>query len=334
MPLKLVRRPKSPYWYIRGTVRGRAVAESTGTDKREIAETMRSKREWELEQEAVYGKRATSTFLEAAVSYMEGGETRFVERLLAYFGPRPLSSINQTAMDRAAKAMFPNGTPATVNRQLFTPVSAILNHAARRGLCDAPRFQRPKQPKGRIRWLTEDDAERLIDAASPQLRPLIIFLLMTGARLGEALGLDWRDVDLSRAHVSFLDTKNGESRGVPLHDRVIDALTALPHRSGHVFRKPDGKPYPSTATKGGGGQIKTAFAGACKRAGISDLSPHDLRHTWATWHYALNRDMGALMKLGGWKSERMVLRYAHVNTENLKSTIDRMPWRKSGNKVS
>jgi integrase len=62
-----------------------------------------------------------------------------------------------------------------------------------------------------------------------------------------------------------------------------------------------------------GGQIKTAFRGACRRAGIEDFSPHDCRHTWATWHYAANRDLVALMKLGGWKSERMALRYAHMN---------------------
>ena len=121
----------------------------------------------------------------------------------------------------------------------------------------------------------------------------------------------------------FLDTKNGEDRGVPLHPSAARELMALKWRQGTVFRRPDGQPY--AEKESGGGQIKTAFRGACKRAGIEDFSPHDCRHTWATWHYAANRDLIALMKLGGWKSERMVLRYAHINTEQLAPSINAMP---------
>jgi len=66
------------------------------------------------------------------------------------------------------------------------------------------------------------------------------FSALTGARAGEALWLDWRDVDLERAHVSFPRTKNGEGRGVPLHPRVVATLKVLPHRQGEVFRRPDG----------------------------------------------------------------------------------------------
>ena len=124
------------------------------------------------------------------------------------------------------------------------------------------------------------------------------------------------------------ETKNGGARGVPLHPRVIAALANLPHRDREVFRRPDGLPF--ERPRGGedhsaGTRAKTAFRAACQRAGIDNLHPHDCRHTWATWHYAANRDLGALMKLGGWKSERMVMRYAHVNVAELAPSIDRLP---------
>jgi integrase len=61
-----------------------------------------------------------------------------------------------------------------------------------------------------------------------------------------------------------------------------------------------------------------------KRAGISDFSPHDCRHTWATWHYAANHDFGQLAELGGWKSAQMVMRYAHINTAHLADSIGRI----------
>jgi integrase len=162
------------------------------------------------------------------------------------------------------------------------------------------------------------------------MRPLVTFLLYTGARAGEALWLDWRDVDLTRAHVSFIKTKNREARGVPLAARVIAALANLPHRDGEVFRTDEGEPYArpkpgDDRDTSAGSRISTGFSGAVRRAGLTDFHPHDCRHTWATWHYAANRDLGALMRLGGWKSERMVLRYAHVNVGELADTIDRLP---------
>ena len=104
-----------------------------------------------------------------------------------------------------------------------------------------------------------------------------------------------------------------------------------------VFRGPDGLPY--VRSKGiddtsAGTRIKTAFGRAVARAGLEDFHPHDCRHTWATWHYAANRDLGALMRLGGWKSTAMVMRYAHANVAELGHTIDKLPGEKPGTPTS
>ena len=73
-----------------------------------------------------------------------------------------------------------------------------------------------------------------------------------------------------------------------------------------------------------GGQIKTGWAGAIKRAGLDpDPTPHDLRHTWASWHYALNRDLLALKIEGGWSSVVLVERYAHLLPAGQKVAINR-----------
>lgn len=329
MPLKLVKRHGGVNWYIRGTIRGVSVDETTGTDDRKRAEEIRIRRESEILDRRIHGVRKTATFLEASVMYLEnGGSSRFVDRVARYFGTTPLSAIDQDAIDKAARKLYPEGSPATRNRQVYTPVSAVLTYAASKKLCDRPVIGRPKQPKGRVRWITSEEADALIDECAPHLKPLVTFLFYTGARLSEALYLDWINVELARAHVSFLDTKTGDDRGVPLHPRVVAALANLKHRKGNVFRRPDGAPY--EVKDDGGGQIKTGFKGACRRAGITNFTPHDCRHTWATWHYSANRDLIALMRLGGWKSERMVLRYAHVNVDNLHASIMSLPWGKSG----
>jgi integrase len=306
---------------MHGTVRGITVCESTGVADRKAAESIRARREWEIIQRSVFGAEATATFVAAAVSYLEaGGERTYLKPIIARIGSVPLAKVDQALIEKTARALYPAASPAMLNRQAFTPIAAVLNHAAKRGLCARKTIERPSQPKGRVRWITFEEAERLLDACSAHLRPLVMFLLGTGARMSEALYLDWREIDLANAHVTFLDTKNGEHRGVPLHPRLVGALRVLRHKQGRVFRTTSGLAY--AEKESGGGQIKTAFRGACRRAGIADFTPHDCRHTWATWHYAANRDLIAPMRLGGWKSERMVLRYAHVNVSQLAPSIE------------
>ena len=272
MPLKLVPRPKSPYWYIRGSIAGRRIEESAETAT-ERSRKARAKREAELYREAVYGRRATATFSQAALSYLEaGGKKRFLAPIIKHFTTTPIAKIDQDVIERCAQKLYPNGSAATRNRQVFTPISAVLKHAG------APIIlKRPRQPRGRDQWLTVEEAERLIVASCPHLRPLVEFLLLTGARAGEALWLDWRDVDLARRHVTFRDTKNGDDRGVPLHPRLVATLANLPHRDGYVFRRPDGLPYAEQRNiddTSAGSRIKKAFAGACRRARLSGVSPH------------------------------------------------------------
>jgi integrase len=321
MPLKLVRRHGSDNWYMRGAVRGVTVDESTGVPDKALAQRVLEARETEIILATLPGRRASAPFLAVAVSYMEnGGEPRFVHALVDYFGTRPVSEIGQADLELAAKAIYPGCARSTINRQVFTPFSAIMRHGAVRGMCENKELERPPQPKGRVRWLTLEEADRLIASCSTTLQPVVVFLLYTGARLSEALMLDWRQVDLKRAHVAFLDTKNGTDRGMPLHPRVVAALANLSHRDGRVFLTSDGKAY-GEGSVDGRGYIGSPFRAACKRAGITDFHPHDCRHTWATWHYAANRDLLKLMTLGGWKTISMVQRYAHVNTEHLADSI-------------
>src|SRR6185436_15929690 len=237
MPLRLKRRPRSPHWIMRGTVRGIRVEESTFVASRTAAEEIRAKREAEIITQSVHGRSATASFAEAFNGYLEtggrrgtDGSRRFMAPILEYFQTTPLAAIDLAAIERVAKKLYPNASPQTRNRQVFSPVVAVLRHAAARRLCAMPIIARPQQPEGRIKWLKPNEAESLIAGASETLRVMVIFLLYTGARVGEALWLDWREVDLTRAHVTFPKTKNGEARGVPLHPRVIAALANLKHR--------------------------------------------------------------------------------------------------------
>lgn len=340
MPLKVVRARKDPdgCWYVRGTVRGRRIEESTGTRERKRAEEFRARREAELLDEAIHGRAAVATFAHAAAAYLEfGGEGRFLTPILGHFRTMSLAKIDQSAVEACAKALYPGAKPSTIARQVYTPISAVLQYGASRGMCEAKTLKRPRQPAGKTRWMTVDEAGRLVGACSDHLRPVVLMMLYTGARLSEALYLDWRQVNLAAGMVVYLDTKNGESRGVPLHPAIVNILSPINDRTGAVFRRPDGKPYEGQDSQGG--QVKTAFRGATRRAGLgqivigddgkerweTDITPHTCRHTWATWHYMAHRDLRLLMELGGWKQISMVQRYTHVNMTHHAPSIAALP---------
>lgn len=355
MSLKLVKRPKTPNWIMRGSVRGKSIEETTGTADKKIAEAIRINREKELLEESVWGKQINVNFAEAALDYLEhgGGEQRFIKPLHDHFGTQLLRNIGQHAIDLAAKKILPSAAPATLNRQIYTPMSAILRHASKKGWCPVPNLERPKQPKGKIVWLKVEEAERLIDACADHIRPLVIFMLYTGGRAGEVVWLDWSNVNLDMKQVTFPKTKNGEARSVPLHQRVIEQLLLMSRREGPVFVTHRGLPYMrpdpvQDADTSAGTRISSAFRSACKRAGLGRISPgktlrktefktsvtpHVCRHTWATWHYQTNRDLTTLQQLGGWKSVNMVMRYAHTNVELHSESIEALPWGNSGERI-
>ena len=151
MSLKLVKRHGQRNWYIRGSVRGIAVDKSTLTDNEATADAIRIKEENRLLNRSVFGEKASVSFVEAAVQYMEqGGETRFLQPIIDYFKGRKLADIGQVDIDAAARAIYPSAAPATINRQIHTPISAILKLGAKRKWCDSVTMSGQPSPRGEL----------------------------------------------------------------------------------------------------------------------------------------------------------------------------------------
>ena len=286
-------------------------------------------------REAWHGPREAQghTFAGAVISYIKAapratGDLRRLDRILWALGDDiPLAKVNQEMIDLLReRVLAPGAAPATIRRGIIVPVRAVMTHAARRGWCQVPIFESVREGPGRTRFFLPAEAERLLEAAAPHLRPLLLFLLGTGARLSEALELQWRDVDLADGDGSgraiLWRTKGGRRRDVELPPRAVAALAALPEREGPVFRY-RGQGY-ADRERLGGGQIKKAWRGAITRAGLDTAySPHDLRHTWASWHYGLHKDLLRLKNEGGWSDLALVERYAHLLPSGAAAAIDR-----------
>jgi integrase len=132
--------------------------------------------------------------------------------------------------------------PATTNRYLGA-LSHAMGVAAREWMwLDAsplPRVSRPRELRGRVRFLSESERSALLDACArsrdSRLLPLAVLALSTGARLSELTGLRWADVDLDRRMAILQETKNGDRRSLALAGRALELLTAM-----HAARVPDG----------------------------------------------------------------------------------------------
>jgi len=145
LPLKLCppRAGKSPNWTIRGSYLGIRVDQTTGTADGKLARKVLAKVKGDIERGA-FSRPGAPTFAAAALRYVESGaDERFILKLADHFGEMPLARIDQAAIDAAAIALYPRATPATRNRQVYSPMSAILKAA---GVAD--RLKRPKGGRG------------------------------------------------------------------------------------------------------------------------------------------------------------------------------------------
>ncbi|MEO7158675.1 MAG: site-specific integrase [Vicinamibacterales bacterium] len=319
MPLRLVdpRPGKSPNFTIRGTYLGVSVDRTAGTPDRATARKALARIKDEIERGA-FAKPGALTFARAALSYVRaGGEAKFLWPLNDYFGDTPVPDLTQAGIDEAAHLLYPDASPATRNRQVYTPISAVLKHAG----VDF-KLKRPKGAQGEVRvdWLWPEQASKLFDAAGAidrEFRAFLILLTYCGPRLSEALDLTTDDVRLTEAFAFIGKTKNGDPRPVHLPPVVVAELANHPRgldRPGERlfrFRK--------------NGALYLMMDAARARASLPvHATFHTLRHTWATWmrRYA-GLDLKGLMDTGAWRDPKSASRYAHavISEEALRSDL-------------
>jgi integrase len=272
-------------------------------------------------------KAAGITFAQAVERYLMAKvrkrtlteDERILGHLKEHFGKdTALAEITASRISEYKGHRLTAVTGATVNRAL-----ALLRHLLRLAheeweVLDAlPRIRLEKESEGRLRWLTPEDATRLLDVCrdsrNSDLLDLVEFALFTGMRRGEVLGLTWERVDRARGVVLLDITKNSRRREVPLNSRADAVLARRGSKSnGSVFgfRRWD--------------HYRTAWDLAVERARLVDFRFHDLRHTFASWAVQRGATLQEVKDLLGHSSLAMVMRYAHLSPEHLRTAVARL----------
>lgn len=250
-------------------------------------------------------------------------------------GDRPLSDVTPALVaeyrDRLAKGLtyrHAPRAPATVVRYL-----AALSHCLSVGvkeygwIDDNPvrKVTKPKEPRGRVRFLSDEERERLLracraDAVEPRIYPVVVLALSTGMRAQEVMRLRWPDVDLSRGRVVLHQTKNGERRAVPVAGPALELL----RQHAKVRRIDTDLLFPGNRKAGQPFSLRPAWDRVIKHAEIADFRFHDLRHSAASYLAMSGASLAEIGEILGHKTLQMVKRYSHLSESHTANVVARM----------
>lgn len=306
MSLEIYRR--GGVWHCRGTVgpagRRKRLRQSLQTKDKDTAARQAAEIEKKYWDGHFDGPAAILTFAAAARIYRNSGKSDpCLAAVEKYLGNTLVRDITETAVQTMAKELYPRATGASLNRLVLVPTKSVINHCARSQLC-SPLLVRRYEIDSKVKEpATLEWVHQFMEHAGPHIGTMALFMYLTGARVGEAVGLRWEDLDLTAATAKIRQSKVRSERMSHLPVPLVVALANLEKIPGRgVFG------YEHAAN------IRTAWRGAVVRAGIKHLSPHCCRHGFATGLLRRGVDVVTVAWLGGWESVELVLKtYGHAN---------------------
>ena len=337
--MSLYQRGKS--WYYDFQYRGKRYTGNIGPVSKTVAKEILAKKK----AEAVEGryelpsKKSSPLFEAMAEEYLRYYQANRRPRSLARhqmaykalqpaFAGKRLADITPFLIEKYKRVRKEAGrSEVTINRELaflknlFT--MAMKWGKASENPVSQVRFFR--EDNGRTRFLTEDEETRLLACCNPFLRPLVVTALHTGFRRSELLSLRWAQVDFRHRLVTVdaAYAKNGETRSISMTATLFETLRPLQADvSTAVFLTHNGTPYQ---------HIAKVFEATCQRAGLADVTFHDLRHTFASRLVMAGVDLPTVQALMGHKRIDMTLRYTHLAPGHKRTAIAVLD--RSGGKV-
>ena len=186
------------------------------------------------------------------------------------------------------------------------------------------KVSRPKEPRGRVRFLLPDERIRLLqackDSECPDLHLIVVLALSTGARQGELLNLKWADIDWEKGRLTFQDTKNGDRRSVYISGVALDLIKK--HGTSRSILSP--LVFPSKTSPNKPLNFRTAWENALKKAQIENFVFHSCRHSAASELAMSGASLAEIAEILGHRTFAMVRKYSHFAESHTAKVLERM----------
>lgn len=340
MPKGIYRRGNL-FWIRYAGIDGKMIFEPSGSDKMKVAEQLLHKRKADLAvgKQPEIIKIKNHLFRELAEEYIKWCERQrcfsrkiyMIQQLVAEFGHYPLRRFSTMQVEQFQTERLKTCKPATVNRHLAT-LKHMFTKACDWNMVEEEVLKRIRKVKmiqennRRLRYLTKEECQRLVNACSNHLKPIVITALNTGMRKEEILSLKWSNVDLVNGFILLDVTKNGNRREIPINSTLKATLQSIIRRidTDYVFyeeaiEQVDGKEFRKAKRFG---NVRKSFLTACRRANIRDFHFHDLRHCFASHLVMAGVDITSVKELLGHASLTMTMRYSHLAPSHKVKAVD------------
>jgi len=310
------------YWIRYAGLDGKTVYESSDSEKFKDAEDLYIKRKNSIKdgKQPEIKRIANYTFRELSEKYLAWiiGRQKsakikgyIIRQLVKTFGNLPLRRFNTSLVEQLQTDSMNRGLRNSSCNKILNILKHMFTKAVEWEMVESETLKRIRKVKllrddgKRLRYLSKEECQALINNCDPHLYPIVITALNTGMRKGEILSLKWDNVDLRHGFILLDVTKNGERREIPINRTLKATLQAITRRLDvpYVFFDQNiGKAYQD---------VKRSFKTALRRTGIKDFHFHDLRHTFASHLVMAGVDITTVKELLGHKTLIMTLRYSH-----------------------
>ena len=252
-------------------------------------------------------------------------EQMFDKHINAKFGHLRLNEITRRAVESFHVGLRNSKLSAATSDHYAKFIRRVLNLAVDWEVIDSNSLTRLKlfnEDNKLERYLSDDELSRLLSVLkhheNRMVSNIILFLLSTGARLGEALTATWANIDITNKtwRVSASVSKSKRMRAIPLNSSAISVLEAIDTRGdfANVFiNTKTGKPYTC---------IKKTWSHIRDEAGLVKFRLHDLRHNYASMLVNSGRSLYEVQHILGHSDPKVTMRYAHLSTATLHDAVD------------
>lgn len=240
-------------------------------------------------------------------------EKGILRKFKNYFGNCPASSISQQKIEDYLKEQKVSN--ASLNREI-----AVLKYMFKKAVewgylkeNPAEKIKKLKIQEKKVRYFTDKEIKKILASCDDEWKNIFLFFLYTGLRLSEFVNLSWNDIDFKKGLIAVQRTKSYKARYIPLSKEVKK-----------ILKKWKGREKPCLFTAN---YITHKVKKICKQAGISDVSPHVLRHTFASRLVMNGVPLRVVKELLGHSDIKTTMVYSHLAPDYMKGIEEKLGYR-------